>query len=128
MIFSKAHLGQTTIEALGSVFILALLLIVGTILILNAFGSVILTRWASKMSHCVAQRDDIPICSHETQLTLSESLAFKKISVYVKKHHGIIHSEIEAHLFERSPLWFVGKFERIKGAYDLEPSEYKRVP
>ena len=85
MIFLKRPEGQATIEAIGIVLIMMLLMVVGTLVILQAFGSLILTKWASKTSHCVAEQDSIPSCSDATRLSLAEFLAFKKVDIKVKK-------------------------------------------
>ena len=127
MIFLRRLAGQATIEAIGAVLIMMLLMVVGTLVILQAFGSLILTKWASKTSHCVAEKEDIPFCSDATKLSLTEFLGFKNVEVRVKKFRGIIHSEVEGHLFKNSLLGFKDKFDRVRGSYDLEPSEYKRV-
>jgi hypothetical protein len=122
MIFSdrliESKKGQAVVEFLGGTIIVLLILIPTILLLVQALGGIILTKWASKNSHCVAQSRNSSQCGFEVSHSLSQNFAFKHVNVKVKKLRGIIHSEIDAQLLSQS----------VRGSYDLEPSEYKRVP
>ncbi len=94
-----------------------LVLVPCLILLLQGLGTVILTKWSSKHAHCLAQSRPEEKCTQETEVSLEKNFAFKHIKIKSKKFHGILHSEIDAKLLSRT----------IRGSYDLEPSEYKRV-
>lgn len=109
--------GQGVFETLGVMIIMLLVLIPAVLILFQALGSVILTKWASRNSHCLAQSRTQEECIKETIHSLNEHFAFRLVNVRVKKLRGIIHSDIEAKLLGQT----------IKGSYDLGPSEYKRV-
>jgi hypothetical protein len=117
MIFSNRQRGQGAFEALVIMVIMILILIPTMLIFLQALASVILTKWASRNSHCIAQQREPSTCASETAHSLKKNFAFKHVNIKVRKFHGIIHSEIDAKLLSQT----------IKGNYDLEPSEYKRV-
>jgi uncharacterized protein (UPF0333 family) len=125
MISSK---GQATNEALVTLLVMLLIMVVGVVLMLHGMASVVLTKWASKTSHCLAQSRLKEDCISETTRSLKSNFTFHDVKVDVKTRRGIIHSEIQAHLLKQTLMSEHNGFNIIKASYDLEPSEYKRIP
>jgi hypothetical protein len=120
------------IEAVGVILTVCIVLVIGTCITLHGFCSLLLTKWASKTSHCVAQSRPKEECIYETKKSLEKYFGFHGVKVQTRFTRGIIHSEIEAKLLSKiiindhmeSPYIYN---PLIKGSYDLEPAEYKRV-
>jgi len=126
MIFSKP-LGQATIEAMGTTLTVFIIIVIGAALLLHGLCSLILTKWASRTSHCVAQSRPKDDCIKETTQSLVDHFAFHDVDVRVRTVRGIIHSEVEGRLLSQILIENYKYNPLIKGSYDLEPSEYRRV-
>ena len=127
MIFLNRQRGQAVIESIGAIAVMLLVLVPGIILMLHGLGTLILTKWASRTSHCVAQSRPIAECTSETKLSLIDQFVFHNVDVRVTVTRGIIHSAIDAHLLEQTLMKDYNGYTLLRGTYDLNPSEYKRV-
>jgi uncharacterized membrane protein len=120
--------GQATNEALVTILVMLIITVAGLVLMLHGIASVVLTKWASRTSHCLAQSRLKEDCISETKRSLIENFALHDVKVEVKAKRGIIHSEIQAHLLKQTLMSEYNGFNLVKASYDLEPSEYKRLP
>lgn len=123
----KAQQGQAILETMWALVVMLLILVPGIILMIHGLGSFILTKWASSNSHCMAQSRPQDECIRETTHSLMEHFALRDIKIHTRSFRGIIHSDIEAHLLKQTLMGRHNGFTLIKGSYDLEPSEYRRV-
>ncbi len=112
------QLGQASIEASIVLLVLVIVGIGGTSVMLNAFGKVLLTKWAAQNSRCVAATNDESLCEARTRHELRKYFAFKKIDIHEHIAGGIVSTRLSARLLHN---------HLMEVHYDLEPSEYKRV-
>lgn len=121
MIFSKAlqrATGQSFIETLLGMTALILISIVGLILLLQGLGTLLAIKWSAQNSRCIATGESIDVCRRRTRAQLENDFAFSRVNVTSRIFRGVIHSEVSAMVVGQAC---------IHGAYDLGPSEYKRV-
>lgn len=126
MIFLNQR-GQGAIEAIMTAMIVFMTSIIGIALMINGLCTIILTKWASKTSHCVAQSRPADECRTQTIQGLTNRFAFHDVIVRITPFRGIIRSEVTGHVFGPITLGSYSYNPLLKGSYALEPSEYKRV-
>ena len=115
------------IEAVGTMLTVFLILIIGAALMFHGLCSLVLTKWASKTAHCVAQSRPKEECINETTKSLVDHFAIHDVKIRVWPVRGIIHSHIEGRLLSQILIDDYKYNPVLKGSYDLEPSEYRRV-